>query len=1052
MNSFVQRFRRVQWFSNFLLYAVVIAICNIFTIFAQTRTVTGKVTFKDTKTALPGVKISIKGVKRGGAISNKDGDYKIEVPDGSATIVFNLIGHLSKEVKVGEQTSINAELELDDVKLEEIIVTALGIEQQKRAVNYAVQDVKAADIAESQQQNIVNALQGRIAGVQITNSGGGPGGSSSIIIRGGNSVDSDNQPLFIIDGVPMDNSTTTETGAGTSGFNGQLARSVSNSNRAMDLNPDDIENISILKGPSAAALYGSRAANGVVLITTKRGKDGTSNITYNNSFSYDVANRLPKTQSVYKQGFNGFYDQASRRSWGPRFLPGETIYENMDNFFVPAISMTHNISGSGANETANYFFSINRTDQNGIVPNTFWNRTSLRFNGGAKVAENLRVQGSVTYTNSGGNRALQGPGLFGSAGGYLISMVYWPKNDNMKDWQNPDGSRRRLLIGDLANDIDNPYFTLNKNTVSDNVNRFLGNVRLVYDPTDWLNITYVAGGDFAHEEGRSIRAPGTSLVVSGFGSLEPGSIAQSQNFNRILNSQLLVTFKKELFEGLNAELLIGNWIEASRSYQLDFNGFNFINKDFTSINNTVVAENRVVERVTERRLVGLFAQANLSWQNKLFLSIRGRNDWSSTLPIDSRSYFYPAVDIGYVLSEDLPKNDILSYAKLRFSLAQVGKDAAAYRTGTVLTANTYLGGGFRNDFWAGNPTLKPEITQAIEIGGDFRLFDGALNIDAAVYRQTTFNQLIAPRISQASGFIFAYLNGGTVENQGLEIALSGTPVRERDFTWNFGVNYTVNQSKVVELPSVLLELNQSDGSVTNVGRASSFPGQPLQAISATDYVRNPQGRIVVDSATGLPTASAAFTYAGNRQPDAIIGINNSFTFFGSLTFSFLWDIRLGGKVLNGTEWDMVRSGMSRNTLDRYKLAVIDGVVRNRAVADVNAPDAWIQNTRPAELTESFYRFTYGAVGTNFIEDGSWVRLRTVTLAYRLPKDILRDTPLKELDFFVTGRNLLLFTNYTGMDPEVSASGAGVRGAGSNGLDYGGIPATMGVTAGLKISF
>jgi hypothetical protein len=257
---------------------------------------------------------------------------------------------------------------------------------------------------------------------------------------------------------------------------------------------------------------------------------------------------------------------------------------------------------------------------------------------------------------------------------------------------------------------------------------------------------------------------------------------------------------------------------------------------------------------------------------------------------------------------------------------------------------------------------------------------------------------------------------------------------------------------VVELPSVLLELNQSDGSVTFVGRASSFPGQPLQAISATDYVRNPQGRIVVDSATGLPTASAAFAYAGNRQPDAIIGVNNSFTFFGSLTFSFLWDIRLGGKVLNGTEWDMVRSGMSRNTLDRYKLAVIDGVVRNRAVADVNAPDAWIQNTRPAELTENFYRFTYGAVGTNFIEDGSWVRLRTVTLAYRLPKDILRDTPLKDLDFFVTGRNLLLFTNYTGMDPEVSASGAGVKGAGSNGLDYGGIPATMGVTAGLKISF
>ncbi len=1052
MNISVQRSRRVRWLFSAFALAMLIALGNVVITFAQPRTVTGKVTFKDTKSALPGVKITIKGVKRGGAIANKDGDYRIEVPDGSATIVFNLIGHLSKEVKVGDQTTINAELVLDDVKLEEIIVTALGIEQQKRAVNYAVQDVKAGDIAESQQQNIVNAIQGRIAGVQITNSGGGPGGSSSIIIRGGNSVDSDNQPLFIIDGVPMDNSTTTETGAGTSGLNGQLARSVANSNRAIDLNPDDIENISILKGPSAAALYGSRAANGVVLITTKRGKEGSMNITYNNSFSYDVANRLPKTQSTYKQGLDGFYNINTRRSWGPRFQATDSIFENLDNFFVPAFSMTHNVSGSGANEMANYFFSINRTDQNGIVPLTFWDRTSLRFNGGAKVAENLRVQGSVTYTNSGGNRALQGPGLFTSNGGYLISMLYWPKNDNMKDWNNPDGSRRRLLQSDLANDIDNPYFTLNKNKVEDDVNRFIGNVRIVYDPTDWLNITYVAGGDFTQESNRSVRAPGNSLISNGIAQ-EPGSISQSQNFNRILNSQLLVTFRKELFEGFTAELLLGNWVEASRNYQLDYFGFGFINRDFTSINNTIVTENRYAERVTEKRLIGAFAQLNLNWNNKLFLSARGRNDWSSTLPIASRSYFYPAVDIGYVLSDDLPKNDILSYAKLRFSLAQVGKDARPYRTGTVLTSNTYIGGGFRNDFWAGNPELKPEITQGIELGGDFRLFDGALNIDAAVYQQTTYNQLIAPRISQASGYIFAYLNGGTVENRGLEIALSGTPVRTPDVTWNFGVNFTSNINKVVELPSVLQELNQADGSLTNVGRASSFPGQPLQALSVTDYARNPQGRIIIDSASGYPAtpASGVFAYGGNRQADATLGVTNSFT-FGGLTFAFLWDIRFGGKVLNGTEWDMVRSGMSLNTLDRYKVAVLDGVVRNRAVTDPNAPDAWVTNTRQVELTQNYYVNIFAAAGTNFVEDGSWVRLRSVNLSYRFPRDIFGQGVVKELEIFAMGRNLLLFTRYSGMDPEVSGSGAGVSGAGTNGMDYGGVPSTMGITAGLKISF
>ncbi|MBL7992731.1 MAG: TonB-dependent receptor, partial [Candidatus Kapabacteria bacterium] len=565
-----------------------------------------------------------------------------------------------------------------------------------------------------------------------------------------------------------------------------------------------------------------------------------------------------------------------------------------------------------------------------------------------------------------------------------------------------------------------------------------------------------AGTDITPELTESVRYPGTSLRNSSTGvSYVLGGLSQSQNLNRILNSQLLVTFKKELMEGLDGELLIGNWIESTRNYALDYASNQFINADFVSINNTPNTENRVVERITEKRLIGLFAQANLSWQNKLFLSLRGRNDWSSALPIANRSYFYPAVDVGYVFTEDFGRGDILSYGKIRASVAQVGKDATAYRTNTALTNNTYLGSGFRNDFWAGNPILKPEITQAAEIGVDLRFFDGALNLDAAVYQQNTFNQLIAPRVSQASGFIFAYLNGGTVENRGLEIAISGTPVRAGDSRWDFSANFTANQSKVTELPSVLTELNQSDAWIIDNVRGSSFPGQPLQAIAMNDYNRNPQGKIIIDSATGLPTAfsSGVWYYGGNRQPDAIIGINNSFQ-FGSLTFSFLWDIRIGGKVVNGTEWDMVRAGMSLRTLDRYKSAVLDGVVRNRAQADANAPDAWVPNTRAVELTENYYRFTFAAAGSNFIEDGSWVRLRTVNLSYRFTKEALSaaNIPLRGLEFFVTGRNLLLFTRYTGMDPEVSASGAGVRGAGSNGLDYGGVPSTMGVTAGLKVSF
>lgn len=1005
---------------------------------AQSRVITGRVLEADSKRPLSGVKVLVKGSNQG-TLTGKDGTYQLTVTPAVRVLVFNYVGMKKQEITLGEGNEVNVTMGIDTKLMDEVVVTAMGIERERRAINYAVQEIKASEIAESAQQNVVNTLQGRIAGVQITNAGGAPGAGASIIIRGGNSVDSDNQPLFVVDGIPIDNSSPQDA---TSNGVAQVARSISASNRAMDINPDDIETISVLKGPAAAALYGLRAANGVVLITTKRGFKERMEINYSNAFSWDEANKLPETQSVYKQGTGGFYDPRTRLSFGPRFQEGEPVFENLKNFFVTGFSQQHNLTLSGASERLNYYFSASSLTQNGIVPNTSWGRTSFRFNGGATVAPGMKITTGLQYTNSGGNRVLQGAGALGASDGYMASAIAWPKNDDMRNWENPDGSRRRLLQGFAAatGDPDNPYFTVNRSPITDDVDRFLGTLNFSWDMVSWLNFSYRAGFDITNERNRIIRGYGSSQP----GSLE-GSMNQTNSVRRNLNSQAFLTAKFQLAEDLKGDVLVGNQIEIENFESRDQYSRNFINPDFVGINNTNPLENRIIETIRQRRLIGVFANANLNWRDKLYIGLSARNDWSSTLPVENRSFFYYSGTLGYIFSEDLGL-DFLNFGRFRGSYSRVGKDAAPYRTGTALTANTFLGGGFRNDFWGGNPGLKPETTEGIEAGLDLQFLENRIGLDVTLYQQTTYDQLIAPRVSQASGFIFAYLNGGTVRNQGIEVLLNLTPVRSSDFTWTATVNFTRNVSTVVELPAVLQELNQSASWVIDNARGSAFPGQPLQAISVNDYDRDPQGRVIVDSATGTPRVpnGAIWKYGGNRQPDAIIGINNAFT-FDNFTFSFLWDIRVGGAVMNGTEWWLTRFGMSTRTLDRYKQVVIDGVYRTW-------DGQFVQNTRPAELTENYYRDVYARSGANFVEDGSWVRLRTVNLSYRFPKAWFEGTPINNLEITLTGRNLLLFTRYTGMDPEVSAAGAGVGGAGSNGMDFLGVPATRGITAGLRIGF
>ncbi|MBD2770300.1 SusC/RagA family TonB-linked outer membrane protein [Hymenobacter sp. BT664] len=1017
------------------------------------RSVAGVVTSAADRSPLPGVTVLVKGTTTG-STTDPDGHYSVQAAPG-AVLVFSFIGYTSQERSVGAEGAIDVVLQESSAALEEVIVTSLGIKQERRQVNYAAQQVSGDELIDTRQPNIVNALQGKVAGVSITSSGGAPGEGASIVIRGGNSLDGDNQPLFVIDGVIMDNSSFSESTVpgGGSGFNGTLSRSVGTPNRASDINPEDVASITVLKGPAASALYGLRAGNGAVIITTKKGSAGRTAITYRTQYSVDAVSRLPKLQGEYKQGTGGVFDPGVRTSWGPRFGPDETVYDNLGNVFKKGRTFQNFLTMSGGTDKATFFLSASHLIQNGIVPESQYDKTSVRLSGTAQLSPKINASASANYINSGGARPFQGQGLFGNSAqpsGFYLSLLNWPRNDDARVFENPDGTRRRLLGGAAGSDPDNPYFTIYRNPQTDRTNRLISNVSLTYAPTSWLNLNYVIGNDFYQERTRSVRAVGTSQPDN-----QNGGLAESVNFNQVLTSNLLATFTHEFNENVRGSLLLGNALELNDSRSNDFLGTVFYNPNFVSQNTTV--NKNVLQRFATRTIIGNFARINLDLFRQVTVELSGRYDRSSTLPrpeenkIFGKGFGYGSAAVGWEFSRtlNLDQHPVLGYGKLRASIAQVGKDTGPYRVVSPLTNNTFIGGGLRNGFYGSNPVLRPEQTRSYELGLDLQFLKNRLRFDGAVYRQTTIDQLIAPRVSQAVGFVFKYLNGGNVVNEGLELSLSGTPVRQPNgLTWDVGANFFTNRNRT-ELPIGLGIVAQSESSVSDYVQGAAFFGLPLTGIAGSDLNRAPGGQVLI-GANGYPTVNAAFTYLGDRAPKFTTQITNTLTYKG-VGLTFLWDFRRGGKVYNGTAQYATRVGISERTLDRYKPIVIDGVV---AVTDpVNGAVSYVPNTRAVEATQVYYRDILGAAGGMFVEEVNWARLRYATLSYGLPKKWLGDSKVvKGVELSVTGRNLLLFTNYTGSDPEVAASGSGVRGGGSGGFDYGGVPASRGVDMAIRATF
>lgn len=1002
--------------------------------YSQNITVKGKVS-DSSGNPLPGVNVLVKGTKNGSSTGG-DGVYTIIAQKG-AVLEISYIGFETKEVKVSGP-SIDIVLSEGAQALKEVTVTgALGITKSKNAQGYSTQTLKGKEIAETQRPNIANSLQGRVSGLTVTSTSGAPGASAAIQLRGVNSISGSNTPLYIVDGLPVSNQTLSQSSL----ISDQPNRNQDYTNRGADINPDDIETITILKGPEAAALYGIDAGNGAIVITTKKGRKGVGSITYTSNTRFEQIYRFPETQNVYQRGSAGLNATTGTAAFGTQYASGTKFYDNVGDFFQTGVSNQHNLSFDAGGENATYRVSFANLDQTGVVPNTNYNRLNLSLNSTAKITNKLKSEAIFSYTKTSNKKASKG------AGSYLTNLLNWPVNDNASDYLVPDGtggySRRRITDASVATEFDNPYWDIYKNPAEDFNNRFVANLGLIYDPTSWLNITGKAGYDVIAGRGyRAIHPDSNAGLAAG------GYIESYYNNSTIFNSNLFATAKHS-FGKFNAKILVGNGYTDSYQSIISTQGNKFILKDFYSINNTDPSTQRSQERLIQKRVVGLFSEVDFDYDKIVYLTLTGRNDWSSTLPKGNNSFFYPSVSTSFVFTNigSLKENDILSFGKLRASWANVGKDATPYITQAAFESKPITGGGFGYGFFGPNTALKPEFRVSYEFGTELRFFKDRIGLDVAVYSSRTIDPIVANlRSSYGGGFVLSNVNFGELLNEGLEATFNAKVIKSENFNWEFIANFTKTRSEVVELE--VPEYYLSDTWLVGNVRGGLSQGNPITTITGMPYATNNTGQVLIDG-SGYPIKAAAEknSVVGDRNPDFMLGLQNNFS-YKNWSLSFLLDIRKGGDVFNGVEYNLRTTGYSVNTLDRETPLVVKGVLKdgleNTATPTVNN----IQIT-------PYYQNGYYGSGYNeidFIEkDVNWIKMRDITLSYRLPSDIIQKSKLiNSLSFNFTVTDAFLITNYSGADPSVNGTNASSGGAGGVGFDLGTLSTPRGYNFSVKI--
>jgi TonB-linked SusC/RagA family outer membrane protein len=1108
--------------------AVVLAFCSFAFASAQVRTVTGKVTNAGTKQAMGGVKVTVKGTNRG-AFAKSDGTYSISAPSDAKTLVFEYVGFKKKEVAISGD-NVDVALAEDVMQLEELVVTAVGIKQEKKAISYATQEVKGDVLQSSRQANVVNALAGQVAGVQINSSSGAPGASSFIRIRGVNSILGNNQPLFVIDGSPMNN----DAGSVQSQIAnvGNQVNGTDFSNRALEINPDDIESINILKGAAATALYGLLASPGAVVITTKRGREASAtSISYSYNLSYDNVNKLPGMQNQYSQGLNGLYngpETGRSQSWGANIdtlvwngasnyawdkngaIVGRSVAPSGSRpvtpydaakFFTTGITQQHNLNISGGSNLATYFASISHLDSRGVIPNSTQLRTTLRLNADYKMFEDLTVAGNVQYARSSANRIERGsntsgvtlglfrkPPTFDDANGLADAATNRNAYIFGADARNPAGASlaglQRTYRG--TGIYDNPYWVVNNNPLTDNVDRLIASVEVRYAKSDWflkeilgdLGITLRAGNDWT-----STRQDQYFAVNAA--SFPNGRVTNNEERTNIFNGDLLVTLNKQFSEDLRMNAVLG-----ANLYQRYDNYSNIIGNGIT-IPEFYHMSNTQSQNVTlydgRLRRASLFARLGFDYKGMIYLNANVRNDQSTTLPTSNNSFTYGGADLGIIVSQllGLDENGFLPYAKIRASYATVGSDAPIYSLTTPFFRPVGFADGWTNTLGIsfpfrgqnsfllngtlGSPDLRPESRQEWEVGLELKFFQNMFGLDVTYYQTTNLDQIITVPVARSTGFTGRVTNAATMQNSGLEVQLTGTPVRAEkpgDFQFDFTVNFSTFQNLVTKLAPGVPNITLGGFTGSSVRAVAE---RPYGTIFGFPWLRDstkPGAPLLLDAA-GRPQPGTQEIAFGSAIPDWILGFRPQISVAG-FTLAALLDIRQGGFMWNGTRAAMNFFGTSAESQNRESLnGTIGGVTFvNNVAQGVNAagqPNTVVIGTGLAAGVHGpnasrgqaffgpsgFYNNFSATLTEPFIESTSWVRLREVTLSYRFPKAITDALVItRSLELFASGRNLWLSTAYTGVDPETSLTG----GTNAQGLDYFNFPNTQTYTFGIKVGF
>lgn len=1008
--------------------------------FAQTKTITGTVKNKADGIPIPGVTVLIKGTTKS-SVTDFDGKYSI-VAEPTDLLVFSYIGFETKELKA-TSPSININLSEGAESLKEVTVTgAFGINRPKASLGYATQGIKGADIADTQRENFVNALQGRIAGLTVTSTSGSPGASAAIQLRGVNSMSGNNSPLFIVDGLPISNSTLDQGLLISNGPN----RDTDYTNRGADINPDDIESVTVLKGPEAAALYGIEAGNGAIVITTKKGKSGKGALTYSTDIRLDNVYRFPETQQVYQRGYNGISDANYRRHFGEAYGADAVLYDNINNFFETGVKKTNSLTFDAGNDLMTYRLSMSNIDQTGVVPNSAYNRLNLSLSGTAKLSSKLKSEATFSYIKSETDKTSKG------SGGFLLNLLSFPANEDVTNYLNPDGTRRRITDGTNDTEVDNPLFEVNKNRGNDKNNRILTNVSLTYDPLSWLSFTGRFGIDANATQGFKSVHPESSRSAIGIGSgtgISTGGYFeqytdQSNNYNYLAFG----TAKKSIgkFNGL---LRIGVARLENNYKILSTKGEKFYETNVMTINNTDPTTQRSQERIIKRRVDGIFGEFTLDYDKTLFLTLTGRNDVSSTLPRANNSFFYPSSSLSFVFTEldGLNSSDVISYGKLRASYARVANDAKPYSISPTYETKATTGGGFGYSVTGANPNLQAEMNTSTELGTEMRFFKDRIGLDVAVYQRKTDNSIINNmRLSYGTGFVLTAYNFGSLKNKGLEITLTATPVISNDFTWDVLANFTKTDSELLSLPPTLTEYYTSDTWLFGNVRGGTKVGSPLTTFTGYTNLRNDNGDILINPSNGQAVRDQTFPIIGDRNPDFVIGLQNSFA-YKNLKLSFLLDIRKGGDIYNGTAAYLYTQGLSTKTLDREQPLVLNGILQD-GLENTTTPTKNNIQVTPYYQNE-FYNLNY--VDSDFIEkDINWLRMRDITLSYRMPSEILKRTKFfSSISMYLTVTDAFMITNYTGADPAVNGLNASSGGAGGTGFDYGVLSTPRGFNLGFK---